>query len=113
MGLRGIVLGYGDDLAEGTWDDSLGFLAVVAAHHSMGLTTSGLSVREDSAVVAVQYALDEGEGALLVDQVLWRVSREHAVERKCLWLLLGVLLPQVYLIIFGIRLHHADTPCHY
>ena len=82
MSFGGIVVCYGNNLLESSGDDPLGLLALVASHHGMGLSASGLPVCEDGAVVAFQNIIDQGKGTLLVDEGLCAVGGENIIERK-------------------------------
>lgn len=58
VSLGSIILGDGNDLLEGPWYDSAGFLILIAAHHGMGFSASGLAVGEDGAVVPLDDVVD-------------------------------------------------------
>ena len=75
----------------------------------MGLAASSLPIRKNGAVVAVEHILNQGEGALLVDETLKSVWGEHAVEGERFGLLLDVLADQKDLVILGVDFHHADA----
>lgn len=107
MVFHGFVFSDRNDLAEGPRNDSLAVLGFVAAHHGMGLTAACLSIGEDGAIVAIEYAIDEGEGALLVDEALGAVRREDIVKREALGLLFTILSNKVDLIVFGVDLDNA------
>ena len=58
MCLRCIVFCDGDYLAEGTRDNASSFLGVRSAYHCVGLAASGLSIREDGAIVTIEHVFD-------------------------------------------------------
>ena len=99
MGLACLILGDGDDLAEGARNDSLALLALVATHHCMCLSAAGLAIREDCSIVPVDYAVDQGEGTLLVNQTLSAIGRKHIVEGEAFRLLFGILLDEIDLVV--------------
>jgi hypothetical protein len=76
----------------------------------VSFAATGLSVREDRAVVAVEHAVDQGEGALLVDEALGAVGCEDVIERKGFRGLLAVLAHQIYLVVLAVHLHHVHAP---
>ena len=59
MSLGRIIIGYGNDLLEGSGNDALTFLALVASHHRMGFSTSSLSVGEDGSIVAFENIVNQ------------------------------------------------------
>lgn len=109
MCFGGVVLGDGDDLAEGAGNDASLFFIIGDAHHGVGLAASGLSIGEYCAIVAVEYVFDEGEGTLFIDVALECVWGENAVEGEAFWGLLHIFADQIYLIIFGIDFHNVDA----
>lgn len=70
MGFGCFALRNGDDLTEGSRDDTFGLLRFVASHHCMSFTAACLSVRKDGAIVSIEDTVDERERALLVNQTL-------------------------------------------
>lgn len=66
MSLGRIIVCYGYDLLEGSGNDALGLLTLVASHHGVGFSASCLSVGKDSSVVAFEDIVDQREGCLLV-----------------------------------------------
>ena len=53
MSFRSVILSDSDDLTEGSRNDSFLLFDIVDSHHSMGLSTSRLPVREDSSIITV------------------------------------------------------------
>ena len=109
MSFGRIVVCYGNNLLESSGDDSLGLLALVASHHGMGLSASGLSVCEDGAIVAFQDIVDQRKGTLFVDEGLGAVGGENIIERKCFRLLFGILLNEVDGVVFGVDFDYTDA----
>ena len=92
VGLRCVVLCFGNYLAEGPGDDAPPLVTTGVAHHCMGFPASGLPIGEDGPVVAVKDAFDEEEGTLLVDATLGRLGGEDVVEGEVLGLLFVIFL---------------------
>ena len=67
VGLGGVVLGDGDDLAEGARDYPLALVALIGPHHRVRFAATRLPVREDRPVVPVQHVVYQRERRLLVD----------------------------------------------
>lgn len=99
VSLACLILGDGDDLAEGTRDDSFAFLALVATHHRMRLSAAGLPIGENCSIVPVDYAIDQREGTLLVNQTLSAVGGKDIIKREAFRLLFGILLDEIDLVV--------------
>ena len=63
-------------------NDSSCLLAIITTHHSMRLSTSSLSISKDSAIVSFEHTVDQGEGALFIDEVLRAISSKDSVKSK-------------------------------
>ena len=59
MSFGRIIVCYGYDLLEGSRYDTLGFLALIASHHGMCFSTTGLSICEYCAIVAFKDVVDK------------------------------------------------------
>lgn len=105
VGLGGVVLGDGHDLAEGSGDDALSFLTCTSAHHGMSLAATCLPIGKDSPIIAVEHTFDQCEGALLVDGALCGIGGEDCVEGEAFGLLFCVIADEVDLVIFGVDFH--------
>ena len=105
----GIVVGDGDNLLEGPGDDAFGFLIVGLAHHGMRFAASGLSVGEDGAIIPLKYAINQGKGALFVDEWLCAIWGEDVIKGKGFGLLFGVFFQQIDLIVFGVDVYHVEA----
>lgn len=99
VSLACLILGDGDDLAEGTRDDSFAFLALVTTHHRMRLSAAGLPIGEDCSIVPVDYAINQREGTLLVYQTLSAVGGKDIIKREAFRLLFGILLDEIDLVV--------------
>lgn len=91
MGFGSLALRNGDDLAEGPWDDPFGLFRLIASHYCMRFAAARLPVGKDGAIVSIEYAVDEGECTLLVDQTLSRIGCEYKIEGEALGLFLIIL----------------------
>ena len=69
MGFWCVIFSDGDYLAEGSRNDSSGLL-IIASHHSMCFSASSLPIGKDGAIIAIEYTLYKGEGALLIYDAL-------------------------------------------
>ena len=53
MSFGSIILSLGDDLTEGSRDDTSCLLAICPSHHGVRFTTTCLSISEDGPVVSI------------------------------------------------------------
>ena len=58
------------------------WIVQTAAFHSEGLSTASLPVAEDCTIVAIEDAIDRGDGHLLEDFCLRGLRTEHPVESE-------------------------------
>ena len=112
VSLRCVVFGFGNDLAEGPGDDPAALVATGVAHHGVRFPATGLSIGEDGPVVAVEDALDQEEGTLLVDATLCGVWREDVVEGEVLGLLFVIFFFEIDRLVLHVGVHHAHASCH-
>ena len=110
MGLRRIIVCYCYYLLKGPRNDSLGLLALIAAHHRMGLAAPCLSIGKNGAIVAFQHVVDQRKSTLFVDECLGSVRGENIIERKCFGLIFSILFDEVNLVILHVDIDHTDTP---
>lgn len=100
MRFAGIVFRHGNNLAECSRDNTFQLLIVWNSHHSVSFAATCLSVCEYCSIVSIQDTINQGKSALLVDEVLRRLSTEHFVIRKAFGRLVIVFSDEVDLIIF-------------
>jgi hypothetical protein len=98
------------DVAETARNYALQLLAFGLAHHGMRLATAGLSVGEDSAVVAFQDVGDQRKGGLAVDQGLLGRFCEDGVIGEALEVVGVIGLGQVDLAVLLVDCQDAATP---
>ena len=72
-----IFIDNSENMREAVWNYATLWWIRGVAHHSMGLTTTGLTIGKDSAVVAFQHRLDQRKCGLIIDTLLQRVCVVH------------------------------------
>ncbi len=110
MGLRSVIFGDRNYLAECSRDDAFSLLWLVATHHSMSLTTSCLTIGKYGSIVAVKHAVYKRKCTLFIYKGLRAICSEYIVERETFGLLFMIFFYEVYLIILRVHLYHTYTP---
>lgn len=80
-----------EDMLESVGDDTPQLWRVRVTLHGMGLTRSGLTVREDGTVVALERRLDDGGRAGVIDVPLRGFGGEDCIEGEILGGLRGIV----------------------
>lgn len=92
MGFGWVGTSNCDYLTKSTWNNALGFLAVIATHHRVSFTTTRLPIGENCAIVTIEDTIDEGEGRLLVDEALGTIISKDIVVGETFGWFAGVFL---------------------
>jgi len=104
-----VIFCDGHYLAESSRNNSFTFFTLVASHHRVCLTATGLPIRKDGPIVAVEDAIDEREGALFVDEALGAIGSEDIVEGKAFGLFSVILAEKIDLVVLRIDLYNAGA----
>ena len=94
-----VVFGDGHYLTESSRNYSSAFLTLVAAHHRVCLTTTGLTVRKDGAIVSIEDAIDEGEGTLFIDEALRAIRCKNIIKGEAFGLFAIILSEKIDLAV--------------
>ena len=77
---------------EGPWHDSFLNWVVLLSSHSMGLTSSCLTIGKDGSIVAFEDVLDDATCAPCIDKLLRESPVETHIESELLWRLVWLWL---------------------
>ena len=97
-------------LAESSRDNSFTFFTLVASHHRVRLTATGLPVGKDGPIVTVKNAIDERKGTLFINEALRAIGGEDIVEGEAFGLFSVILAEKIDLVVLRIDLHNAGAP---
>lgn len=105
----GLRIGQSDNLMKSSGNDTFGLLTFITAHHGMRLTTSGLSICKNGAVISFEYIIDKCKSSLFVYITLKGINTEYTIETEGFGWLLGISFEQFYLVGGGIDLYNSFT----
>ena len=104
-----LTSGKCNNLAKGSWNNTLPFFALVGTHHSMGFSAPCLPICEYCSIIALENIINKGECSLFVNITLKRILGENMIEGKCLGSVLRSRFEQMDVVLSCVHIYNALT----
>ena len=110
MCFRYVIFSDSDDLTESSGNDTFQLFVIRNTHHGMRLTTTSLSICENSSIIPIENAVNQWESTLFINERLWRICSEYFIITETFRWLIIVLFDEIDLIVLKINLNDIDAP---
>lgn len=88
----GIILSHSYYLLKCSRNDPASLLTLISSHHSVGLTTTCLSICKNCTIVPFKNVVYQWEGTLFVDEKLRTFYSKNVIKSEVFWQLFAILL---------------------